>query len=179
MSNPLLRRPYVAPERGSGPWDARADVFSLGVIAHELLTGRRPAASGEQDGVFAKEMAPEQRVRLRKVLSTALNESAEQRFNSADALIAALDEVGRRLSTAPSKAPVAAAIVESQKDLGGPLSARQRGKDRPRSFLRRGPLTSSSPEEPVEPVVAAPVATAKVAEVAPVIAPIEDSLPRR
>ncbi len=43
MSNPLLRRPYVAPERGSGPWDARADVFSLGVIAHELLTGRRPA----------------------------------------------------------------------------------------------------------------------------------------
>ncbi len=90
------------------PWDARADVFSLGVIAHELLTGRRPAASGEQDGVFAKEMAPEHRVRLRKVLSTALADSPEQRFSSADALIGALDEVGQRSSTAPSKAPVAA-----------------------------------------------------------------------
>ena len=167
MSSPLLRRPYVAPERGSGPWDARADVFSLGVIAHELLTGRRPAASGEQDGVFAKEMAPEQRVRLRKVLSTALNESAEQRFNSADALIAALDEVGQRVSAAPLKAPVAPAIVESQKDLGGPLSPDSEEKTS-EVFLA---------QQPVEPVVAAPLAAANVAKVAPVIAPIEDIAP--
>lgn len=50
---PPVRRPYAAPERVAGhPWDLRADVYSLGVIAHELLAGRRPAGA-EQDGVLA------------------------------------------------------------------------------------------------------------------------------
>ena len=60
-----LRRPYAAPERSRGPWDIRADVYSLAVIAHELLTGRRPAGATEQDGVFAPEVSPEQRVAIR------------------------------------------------------------------------------------------------------------------
>ena len=32
---------YVAPECGEGQLDARADLFAVGVIAHELLTGKR------------------------------------------------------------------------------------------------------------------------------------------
>ena len=41
---PPVRRPYTAPERATGdPWDGRADVYSLTAIAHEVLTGRRPA----------------------------------------------------------------------------------------------------------------------------------------
>ena len=32
---------YIAPEYMRGRLDARADLFALGVIAHELLTGRR------------------------------------------------------------------------------------------------------------------------------------------
>ena len=47
------RRPYTAPERVNGEeWGIEADVFSLGAIAHELLTGRRPAGPGDQDGTF-------------------------------------------------------------------------------------------------------------------------------
>jgi serine/threonine protein kinase len=112
LHNPLLRRPYVAPERATGTWDPRADVFSLGAIAHELLTGRRPAPSGEQDGVFAKEMPPEHRVHLRKVLTTALADQPEQRFVSCEALIAALEEAPHRAPTiAVNAMPAPSAVV--------------------------------------------------------------------
>jgi serine/threonine-protein kinase len=96
VSSPVLRRPYVAPERANGRWDHRADVYSLGVIAHELLTGRRPVGLGEQDGVLASELQPQQRVLVRRVLSTALAERPEQRYPSGAALIAALEEITTR-----------------------------------------------------------------------------------
>ena len=48
-----VRRPYSAPERIAGrPWSTPADVFSLGAIAYELLTGRRPSGTGEQIGAL-------------------------------------------------------------------------------------------------------------------------------
>jgi len=57
------RRPYSPPERIAGTaWDVRADVYGLGAIAHELLTRRRPAGPGEQDGVFGPDVSPAARV---------------------------------------------------------------------------------------------------------------------
>jgi eukaryotic-like serine/threonine-protein kinase len=86
-----VRRPYTAPERASGdPWDARADVYSLGAIAHELLTGARPAGPGEQDGTLPASMPPEVRVQIRRVLSKALAEVPSHRFASAREFIDAL-----------------------------------------------------------------------------------------
>jgi serine/threonine protein kinase len=87
-----VRRPYTAPERTSGdPWDIRADVYSIAAIAHELLTGRRPAGPGEQDGALAGGLSPEQRVAVRKTLATGLAERPEMRFDSAAALMDALE----------------------------------------------------------------------------------------
>ena len=56
---PPIRRPYTAPERvAGGAWGARADVYALGVIAHEVLSGRAsgPPVSAP-DGVLAQAMA--------------------------------------------------------------------------------------------------------------------------
>ena len=91
-----VRRPYAAPERvAGGTWDARADVYSLGAIAHELLTRRRPAGSGEQDGALTTGTTPEQRVQIRRALSAALAERPEHRFASARAFIDVLGGIAR------------------------------------------------------------------------------------
>jgi hypothetical protein len=95
-----VRRPYAAPERVAGrAWDVRADVYSLGVIAHEVLAGRRPAM-GEQDGALAPGLAPEARVNIRRVLSAAMAESPDQRFASAAAFVEAIADAARGESVA-------------------------------------------------------------------------------
>ncbi len=91
-----IRHPYSAPERVNGEaWDGRADVYSLGAMAHELLTRRRPAGPGEQDGTLTSETSPEQRVLIRRVLSAALAERPQHRFASARAFVEALEAVAR------------------------------------------------------------------------------------
>jgi serine/threonine-protein kinase len=101
------RRPYAAPERGGPDWNIRSDVYALGAIAHELLTGRRPAGTGEQDGEFGPDVPLGQRPRLRRLLATALADWPEDRFASAGDLATALAEpLGQTLETAPAPAPV-------------------------------------------------------------------------
>ena len=96
------RRPYSAPERMAGePWDIRADVYSLGAIAHELLTGRRPLGSGE----------PEEATLLHRVLAKALAADPDDRFESGKALIDALDAVAHSESEADVQAEEFAAPI--------------------------------------------------------------------
>ena len=95
-ARPPVRRPYAAPERVAGePWNIRADVYSVGAIAHELLTGRRPLGSGEQDGTLAPELTPEQRVNLRRVVGAALAEQPKDRYENATAFVSALEAIAR------------------------------------------------------------------------------------
>jgi PEGA domain/Protein kinase domain len=107
-----VRRPYTAPERVEGePWDIRADVYSLGAMAHELLTGRRPVGSGEQDGTLAPELAPDQRVAIRRVIGKALSEHPADRYPNAAAFITELERIAQSagaLASVPVAAPTAA-----------------------------------------------------------------------
>jgi hypothetical protein len=86
-----LRRPYAAPERASGgPPTAAADVFSLACVAFELVTGRRPAQSG--DGVTADTAAIQaaDAVALAEVFARALSTRVDDRYPAALAFAAAL-----------------------------------------------------------------------------------------
>jgi serine/threonine-protein kinase len=88
------RRPYAAPERSSRTWDGRADVFALGVIAHEMLTGRRPSGAGEQDGALPASTSPAERVVIRRALAAALHKNPARRLATPSQLIDALHTVG-------------------------------------------------------------------------------------
>lgn len=154
-ARPPVRRPYTAPERAAGgAWDVRADVYSLGAVAHELLTGRRPAGPGEQDGSLPASMAPELRVQIRRVLARALAEVPAQRFGSASEFLAALtDPAAVTESDAPriAAAPETAAVV-IQATLPAMTDAAAATEVSPAPLLPRRPRPRVPPPSPRPPV---------------------------
>jgi len=158
-----VRRPYTAPERAAGEsWDIRADVYSLGAIAHELLTRRRPAGAGEQDGALATGLTPEQRVLIRRVLAAALAERPVNRFASPAALVAALSAVARGETPDFPPEPEAAAPAPAEK----PAAPRKRPAATPPLLEVIDVVEAPSGDAPPPPV-SAPLAAAPAASSAP------------
>jgi serine/threonine protein kinase len=82
--------PYAAPEaRESGAIGADSDVYSLGVVLIELLTGRRPRRKNPASALEDAEPLPEE---LRALLTRALAPSGE-RFDSIVAMHRAVQEL--------------------------------------------------------------------------------------
>ena len=106
-----IRRPYSAPERvDGGAWGGPADIFALGAIAYELVTGRRVPGAGvpslSSDGMTGLDQSA-----LAAILGRALAADPAARFASASDLVDVLRPVlarARRVSLArrrPKPAP--------------------------------------------------------------------------
>ncbi|MCX6539580.1 MAG: PEGA domain-containing protein [Acidobacteria bacterium] len=86
-----IRRPYAAPERESGlEWGAAADVFSLAVIAYEVLTGRRALPGTEQPLPGLSDLQVQDAAALREILEAAIDPDPERRPAKARDFVSAL-----------------------------------------------------------------------------------------
>ena len=108
---------HMAPEQARGERvDARADLYSLGVVAYEKLTGELPfQAEGPLQLAVRHSVDPVPRLPAAKAhwqafIDRALAKSPDERYTSAQHMMAALDQIeAERLSRA---APVPALSAE-------------------------------------------------------------------
>ena len=95
---------YMSPEQGQGQEiDARTDVYSLGVVLYELITGRKPFTGVTPMAVVIKHIhdplprprlfVPDLPVKVEKVLLKALAKQPENRYSDMNAFIAALESL--------------------------------------------------------------------------------------
>jgi len=90
---------YMSPEQGQGePIDERSDIYSLGVMWYELLTGRKPYTAASPLAVIYKHThaavpeLPESLRQYQPMLARMMAKDPQDRFQSAANLLEKLDE---------------------------------------------------------------------------------------
>ena len=88
---------YMSPEQAAGkPLDIRSDVFSFGIVLHELLSGVRASSDGD---AFRSGQAPPA---LARIVQRCLAADPRERFQTMAEVRAVLEHASTELTSAPS-----------------------------------------------------------------------------
>jgi len=102
--------PYMSPEQVEGrSLDTRTDIFSLGVMLHEMATGARPFQGSSQAALLSailrdtpdsvSELRPAIPIELGRLISRCLEKDRERRLQTAKDLRNELDALRRRIDS--------------------------------------------------------------------------------
>lgn len=108
---------YMSPEQAEGlPLDERTDVYSLGVVMYELLSGLPPfhgkpihvlqAHLSERVPKLKAKSSAHITPRLESVLTTCLAKTREQRYRDGEGVAAALNSIWTQMATEADLSPV-------------------------------------------------------------------------
>ncbi|MFY0564257.1 protein kinase domain-containing protein [Archangium lansingense] len=139
--------PYMPPEQlRAKPLDRRADVYALGVVLYELLTGQRPYASESEAGLMqailfephtpAAEIREDLPFPLRRILNKVLSKDRDQRYADCHAFQADLEKFILSVGTPVTMQQVAHLINRANTDPGESIP------------VAKEPLKTSSPVPP-------------------------------
>ncbi len=128
---------YMSPEQAWGkPIDRRSDLFSLGVVLHELLTGERLFVGDTDINILEKVRVadvpppsrgnPEVPHNLDAVVLKALAREPDDRYSNASDLLRDLDSVLYSYTPAPGSADVAIYLHRLQAEEGAVEEAKAR-----------------------------------------------------
>jgi len=124
---------YMSPEQASGEeLDPRSDLYSLGAMLFELVSGRGPYVGVNPMNIVTQHLAPAAAPRLSEVakekgisvspeleaiIAQALEKKRDRRFAGAEEMRAALEAAGRKLHAVQEGAAEAAGEAEESQDL--------------------------------------------------------------
>ncbi len=131
---------YMSPEQGQGvDVDHRTDVYSMGIMLYEMVTGDVPFRADTPMAIVIKHMTaplpmprsvnPDIPEPLERIILKATAKNPDDRFQSADEMLAALERVQQLLMAGPG----AATVIPGELETAAPKTAKpgDRGEKSP------------------------------------------------
>ncbi len=154
---------FMSPEaRNMRPSDGRSDIYSMGIMTYQLLTGKKPSGIAK----LVSQMVPGIDLRWDKFIATCLADDPVHRYQTADAALAALLELQVKAARKTNPLiPVAVLLVlgaigfGAWKFLAPPPPAAEIAKP-----AEAGPVASALVDQAKAPVLTAPVTPAQSVE---------------
>lgn len=137
---------YMSPEQaGGGKAGFQSDIFSLGVVLYEMVTGKKPFVAEENQGIISKIcrgkykspfwIDPHHSWRLSRIINKAMKRNPKARYKSAEEMLRALNNFlgWKGQATVEEKIRSSVNIIEQQKEVTTVVKGRPKKKKKEKS----------------------------------------------